>query len=277
MSLTSVSPSHCRRDFNHSVESIRSQEGYCPCVCLVSHRLQTLMAGNTEVGVSFISIFILVYHIFFWVCGLAHSLSWDYAPGVPQGEAANTRASWREKPIGGFVWRHVLKTKRGEDEGRGSIQLASRRSPRGRDEEDAPIEVVRRTRHPSLSQTSPTQSYHGHGPRATSWSRRALAAIAVVVTPISATVAISLLIALVDPLKALFVGLEGGPSWKGPDGKPPLAFVIDTGISMSLPSPTEFSDGRFATESRTNRRDYRPHDFDPFGCIFRSDGRQVRP
>jgi len=110
------------------------------------------------VGISFISIFILIYHIFFWVCGLAHSLSWDYAPGVPQGEAANTRAPWREKPIGGFVWRHVLKTKHDEGESqdsrstdfRAQAGYVDRHSPRVRDEEDVHIEVVRTTPHLSV-------------------------------------------------------------------------------------------------------------------------------
>ena len=247
-------------------------------------------------GISFISIFILVYHIFFWVCGLAHSLSWDYAPGVPQGDAAKIRVPWGEKPIGGFIRRHVLKMKYDEDEGRRSrssdshaqIELATRNSPRARGEQDVSIEVSRRTPHSSvrLSQNSPAQSQHDHEsratpppptqPGATSRSGRVLAAIAVVVTPISAIVAVSLLIALVDPLKALFVSFEGGPSWKGPDGKPPLAFVIDTGFSVPLPSSTKLSDRPLATESQTNRRHHRPHDFDPFGCILRSDGRQAK-
>ena len=204
-------------------------------------------------GISFVSIFILIYHIFFWVCGLAHSLSWDYAPGVPQGEAANVRVIWREKPIGRFLCRHLLRIKYSEDEGRdfrstdphAQIELANH-PPRPRDVENASIEVVQRTPHSSVHshRNSPTRSYH-HGLRAapspptqqavTSRPRRVLTAIAVVVTPISAIVAMSLLIALVDPLKALFVGFEGGASWKGPDGKPPLAFVIDTGSFTPLP------------------------------------------
>lgn len=227
-------------------------------------RLRILMAEYDEVGISFVSIFILVYHIFFWVCGLAHTLSWDYAPGVPQGEAANIRVSWREKPIGGFIWRHVIGIEHREDEGRDSkspdsqtrshiqIELANHRSPRARDqEEEASIEVVRRTPHSSVRsyRGSPAQSHRGHGSQETlpaptptrsevpSRSRRVLAAIAIVVTPISATVAISLFVALVEPLKALFVSFEGGPSWKGPDGHPPLGFVIDTG-SFIPPLPS---------------------------------------
>jgi hypothetical protein len=216
------------------------------------------------VGISFVSIFILIYHIFFFVCGLAHSLSWDFAPGVPQGEAANTRVSWREKPIGGFVWRNLLKITNREsgDPGLGSadsqtrspaqIELASHSS--GARDEEASIEVVRRTPYSS------THSHRDHRsgtipsppaltlPGVPSRSRRVLTAIAVVVTPISSIVAISLLIALVDPLKALFVSFEGGPSWRGPDGKPPLAFIIDTGSSISPSSSAKLSDRPLATK-----------------------------
>ena len=101
----------------------------------------TLTAVYDEVGVSLISIFILIYHIAFWVCGLAHSLSWDYAPGVPQREAANIRVPWREKPIGGFVWRRLQTVTRDEDEGLDSKPAGAR------DEENASIETVRRARH----------------------------------------------------------------------------------------------------------------------------------
>ena len=60
---------------------------------------------------------------------------------------------------------------------------------------------------------------------------RTLRPLAVVVTPVTVAIAVSLPIALVKQLKALFVDIsdQGGPDWKGPDGKPPLAFVIDTG------------------------------------------------
>lgn len=98
-----------------------------------------------------------------------------------------------------------------------------------------------------------------------------------IVTPISATVAISLLIALVGPLKALLVDFEGGPLWEGPDGKPPLAFVIDTGSFTPLSSFTNLPDRPLATESQANRCGHRPNDLDPFGCIFRPDGHQVGP
>lgn len=249
-------------------------------------------------GISFVSIFILIYHIFFWVFGLAHSLSWDYAPDVPQGEAANVRVSWTEKPICGFVLRNMLKIKNRKNDGQdlespgsqtrpvAQIELASIRSFRVPDEE---VSTVRRTLHSSIHscQDSPARSHKDHGsrtippsptltpPRVPSWLKRVLAAIAVLVTPISLTVAISLLIALVDPLKALFVSFEGGPSWKAPDGKPPLAFVIDTGFSISPPPSSKLSDMPLTTKSQTDRCDHRPHDFTPFGCIIRPDGCQA--
>ena len=227
--------------------------------------LKILTGGSDKVGISFASIFILTYHIFFWVCGLAHSLSWDYTPDVPQGEAANVRVSWREKPIGGFVWRHSLRFRHG-GEGSGDarsagshccphsqIELGTRHSSGALCEEDS-IEGVRSTlRSPvCLSQGSPDQPLPCHGSQATPLtpirleapprSRRVLTALGAVVTPISAIVAISLLVALVDPLKALFVSFEGGHSWEGPDGKPPLAFVIDTGSSTPLFILAEFPD-----------------------------------
>lgn len=60
---------------------------------------------------------------------------------------------------------------------------------------------------------------------------RSLRPLKAIVTPVTVAIAISLPIALIQDLKALFVDVssEGGPNWKGPDGKPPLSFIIDTG------------------------------------------------
>lgn len=60
-------------------------------------------------GVSFVSIFVVSYHLVFWVGGAARSLAWDYLPDVPQGAEAEQRCAWYEKPIGGFIARHVLR------------------------------------------------------------------------------------------------------------------------------------------------------------------------
>ena len=275
MSITQSSPFDPKTDTNR--EFVRSPSS-------IKNRILTVKCDG--VGISFVSIFILIYHIFFWVCGLAQSLSWDYAPGVPQGDAANVRVSWREKPIGGFVWRQLLKIANRGNEGSKSpddqtcpqSESASNRSSGARDEE-ASIEVVQSTPHSSAhpphhgSPVIPPASAFAR-PEVPSRSRRLLAAL---VKPISTIVAISLLIALVDPLKALFVSFEGGPSWKGPDGMPPLAFVIDTGSFILSSSSTKLSDRPCATDSQVDRCDRRPHDFIPSGCIVRPDGCQAEP
>ena len=56
--------------------------------------------------------------------------------------------------------------------------------------------------------------------------------VAPLANPIVVSLLISLTVALVPRLKALFVDAtaSGGPAWKGPDGRPPLAFLIDTGM-----------------------------------------------
>jgi len=72
-------------------------------------------------------------------------------------------------------------------------------------------------------------------PSSDSRFKRFLRTLSMFFAPINLVICASLCIALVQPLKALFVDVsaEGGPSWKGPDGKPPLGFLIDTGSSTS--------------------------------------------
>ncbi|KAI1789735.1 auxin efflux carrier [Ganoderma leucocontextum] len=62
-------------------------------------------ASDPALGVSYVSLFSVTYHIVFWICGAASSLVWDYLPEVPQGEEAERRVSWKEKPIGHLVAR----------------------------------------------------------------------------------------------------------------------------------------------------------------------------
>jgi len=61
--------------------------------------------------------------------------------------------------------------------------------------------------------------------------RRTFSLLRVFLTPVTLSLIVSLPIALVKPLKALFVDATdaGGPNWHGPDGRPPLFFFIDTG------------------------------------------------
>jgi hypothetical protein len=192
------------------------------------------------VGVSFVGIFIIVYNIFFFVCGLARSLAWDYAPGIPQGEEAERRVSWREKPIGSLVYRHLL--------GKSPPRPCAISVPQGKvgdtSETDAPTNIggekekvasIKASSQPDGGSTilpvhaRPSSAAESlQNPR----FKLFLQTLSFVFAPINLVIGISLCIALIKPLKALFVDVsaEGGPSWKGPDGKPPLAFVIDTGL-----------------------------------------------
>lgn len=189
-------------------------------------------------GISFIGVFIVVYNIFFFVCGLARSLAWDYAPGVPQGEEAERRVPWREKPIGGLVHRYLLgnsppqpppisapqwevgntsKTDAPTDTGEKSTSISSQP-----DHESTILPVHARPSSPTVSSVK-------------SLLKKLLKTLSQVFVPMNIVIGVSLWIALVQPLKALFVDVsgEGGPSWKGPDGRPPLAFIFDTGSPIS--------------------------------------------
>ena len=74
--------------------------------------------------------------------------------------------------------------------------------------------------------------------------------LSAVCTPVTCTLAVALPIALIDPLKALFVDISdvGGPKFTGPDGRPPLAFLIDTGASSFPPLPPEPSPRALITD-----------------------------
>ncbi|KAJ3712908.1 auxin efflux carrier [Lentinula raphanica] len=258
---------------------------------------------DVELAVSFVSIFIMVYHIFFWVFGAAASLQWDYLPNVPQGEDANRRVPWNEKPIGGLVYRLLCSRSPNSD---GS----SRNTPRklfggkknfasGIDEEhksipedeekcdnmdvspypntleagtaaayqqeqdvDPDVQLARRVsrlstssryqpppvQRPSQFDSSMVSPIHSHNSSATAlplpdpehtskyarylptWLTRTLKSLSVIITPVTIALAISLPVSVIQPLKALFTDAtaSGGPDWTGPDGSPPLNFVMDT-------------------------------------------------
>ncbi|KAK7689417.1 hypothetical protein QCA50_007209 [Cerrena zonata] len=227
---------------------------------------------DPALGVSFVSIFIVAYHLVFWVCGAAHSLSWDYLPGIPQGEAAEQHISWKEKPLGSLFSRFVLGDKPktiSSTKGADVLEIVINEKDKDKDIENMAIDTIRysenlnndlarRTSHISvvsrhtslgprpstdatpLSLPSSSLSEHGTSPtnppethKSTFLSPtlyRIFHPLAAIVNPVTVSLIISLPIALIQPLKALFVDVSniGGPSWKGPDGRPPLAFVIDT-------------------------------------------------
>jgi auxin efflux carrier family protein len=239
------------------------------------------------VGVSFVSIFIVSYHLIFWVLGAAHSLSWDYLPGIPQGDEAERRCSWKEKPFGSLVARYLLREPATSGPKRALAPVISspdlgtkEKSPEelcpvpeqpflgDAVETDPEVQLVRRMSRISalstrarlvpevtpptaaaplpLDAASVTAASIPFIPARTPLPRvllRSLRPLTAIVTPVTVAIAISLPIALIQPLKALFVDVSsvGGPNWKGPDGKPPLAFIIDTGLLIPRPLRTSTS------------------------------------
>ena len=200
------------------------------------------------VGVSYVSIFIVSYHIMFWVIGVAYTLAWDYLPGIPQGEDANRRVSWYEKPMGSVIARYILRKDNeitfppfvkpqatstrpepsfGESSGSATPELD-------------PSSPLLAKSAPSYSQpviyntaTDPTRK-PTHNILRSHRMQRVRQLTLSMFTPITSALYISLPIALVRPLKALFVQVPQSSGdmtviWPAPDGRPPLAFVIDTG------------------------------------------------
>ena len=275
------------------------------------------------------------------MCGAASSLSWDYLPGVPQGEAAERRVSWKEKPVGGLIARALrlpivpsptvpptgiktdeesCSTQSGNEKDEQSmiesvnmdiptivvvaepepasnldVQVTPRTSPApavskirsGRLTIAIPTTPLRPSVPPtplrvsvpptpmrvsvpstpgfatapsspwrggypaspvrSIAATIPIRAVHSihslEDPTVVAaldkyepseprhWILKLLKPLTALLKPVSVSLIISLPIALVTPLKALFVdaSAQGGPNWHGPDGRPPLAFIMDTG------------------------------------------------
>ena len=233
------------------------------------------------------SIFIVAYHIVFWMGGAAHSISWDYQPGVPQGEAAEVHVSWKEKPVGSLIARYILheevpnsfsksetNTIREKDDVEKSVSEKEKGTIPGSaaqsimvseapshseihgansasDIQETPVQLLSASAAPSTVPRVPpptpalsirnvdTQSI---GQRSATLNPptllqkiwRVVRPLRAIVTPVTCTLAVSLPIALIQPLKALFVDVSatGGPHFAGPDGRPPLSFMIDTGTPL---------------------------------------------
>jgi auxin efflux carrier family protein len=219
------------------------------------------------VGVSYVSIFIVCYHITFWVFGGAHSISWDYRPGVPQKEEAERRVPWSQKPIGGWIHRIILRRqvediwKKKTDEVPvqdvekalstatmdastpfpGSVTVASPAIQTEITEVSRQVSRLSRSSHKSEKiqpqEPAPEVPLHTSALHM-ALVQRVLRPLRAAANSITITLVASLIISVVTDLKALFVDVseQGGPTWHGPDGRPPLAFMIDTG-TYSLPLP----------------------------------------
>ncbi|KAH8096605.1 auxin efflux carrier [Cristinia sonorae] len=232
-----------------------SNWGNLPTAVVVSVTQQKPFDPITDpaLGISFVAIFIVSYNLVFWVFGGAHSLSWDYLPGVPQGEEAERHVSWKEKPIGSLVAKYILRqqvvppsrvVKHDElEKGKEAAVEDTTPSPpllqykepiaafeTSPDLTETRVSQISRT--PVSTPTTPSAAPSGPQPTVATHSLlyRIFHPLMALFHPVTMTLLISLPIALVNPLKALFVDVSklGGPNFQGPDGRPPLAFIIDT-------------------------------------------------
>lgn len=96
------------------------------------------------------------------------------------------------------------------------------------------------------------------------WRRRARhVALSFVTTPVTVAIILGLPCAIASPLKSLFVNVEGWTGTRmpnGPDGKPPLAFIMDTtqfigGVSIPSSLMLFFRCQFRPTKSEWNRSD----------------------
>ncbi|KAK0496606.1 auxin efflux carrier [Armillaria luteobubalina] len=279
-----------------------SNWGNLPTAVVLTVTEQKPFDPNTDpqLGVSYVSIFILAYNIIMWIGGAANTLAWDYAPGVPQGDLANVRVSWREKPIAAFFLRSRAKLyarpkdsdcEKAEDEKDAdserdkvlSVTMGKQpESDLGEMETDPEIQLARKTSRLSAKSPRPRRPSAGIStrpragsllppPNASQYSlkelpdtavqspkdpsvtdqrepepaeedekpgrfpslfppflRRTFKPMASLFTPITMSMYIAIPVSLIPQLKALFVEVDGGPYYQGPDGNPPLTFIINT-------------------------------------------------
>jgi auxin efflux carrier family protein len=192
------------------------------------------------VGISFVSIFIVAFNIAFFPCGFGRSIAWDYLPRVPQGKDAEIRYSWREKPLSSRILKVLSFTSKKKANSnstspRNSLSNAINVEPGVREDNNGDEKAENR-----IETTSPTQTVESHEEENCTLKQQIIHRSSyllhtVILNPCTISLIISLPIALVPQLKALFVDISGsgGPNWKGPDGQPPLAFVINTGKQCS--------------------------------------------
>ncbi|KAK0451927.1 hypothetical protein EV421DRAFT_1731698 [Armillaria borealis] len=223
----------------------------------------------------------------------AKTLAWDYAPGVPQGDAANVRVGWREKPVAAFFLRVQAKLfarlkdnsdcEKADDEKETkdkALSIAMGKQPESDLEEmetDPEIQPAHKTLrlfansflsaavsahpctgsilpamnapHPPLRELPDTavqsslvtdeqefepveEEKERLGCLASLFPpllRRMFKPLSSLFTPIMMSMYIAIPISLIPQLKALFVEVDSGPSYHGPDGNPPLTFIITTG------------------------------------------------
>jgi len=200
-----------------------------------------------------------------WIAGGASTLAWDFAPGIPQGDEATIRVSWQQKPIGAIICKLLSRREHAIERPQ---KLSGSAIPEisVEIEADPEIQLVRRMSRASATSTSrpfvsrpvaildppiPTNAHpsihslplhpekqpisepppESSETRSPSLLQRFWSIVGTLFTPITLAMYISLPIALIPALKALFV-LPSSPSvpyyFVAPDGNPPLYFLLNT-------------------------------------------------
>lgn len=170
-------------------------------------------------------------------------------PGEQSLPSLGKRVTYRDMERPGFSALEARRSRRKEGEafstgfggpsGQPLVDLAGplRRTPSARSRQDG-ISVAENVRvsedgdcnHVSGEHHCDDDNDDDHHPSKQTWRRTILKSISGLTTPITLGVILSLPMALVLPLKALFVSV---PGWTGtrmpnaPDGKPPLSFFYD--------------------------------------------------
>ncbi len=265
-----------------------------------------------------------------WICGAAKTLAWDYAPGVPQGDAADVRVGWREKPVAACFLRVKAKLfvrpkdsdcEKADDEkeakDRGLLVTMGKQPENDlrEIETDPEIQSARKTSgsfanffpsatvgarsrtdsmlpatnasHPPLRELLDTavqslsvtdeqelelvdEEEVRPGRLASLFPpllRRTFKPLSSLFTPITISMYIAVPISLIPQLKALFVEVDGGPSYRSPDGNPPLTFIITTGKFLMC----IFWSNGYLVRSRVRWKHECPVDPHSIGCFIRTD------
>ncbi|KAL8292621.1 hypothetical protein RQP46_001233 [Phenoliferia psychrophenolica] len=205
-------------------------------------------ATDPSLGIAYIAIFILIMSLSFYGTGLYRICAWDYLDGLePTPPTLRLRLARKEDERRDVDDQDVVAEMKTGDPEKGSAALKPTFSRIQRMESShAEIESLafdspktNREKTEGSGNSSPetlvATDVERHDsapapPRHLLFLRGLRNALSGLVTPITLGVLISLPISLIDPLKALFVSVDG---WTGskmpnaPDGQPPLSFFYD--------------------------------------------------
>lgn len=184
---------------------------------------------DAALAVSYIFAFVLTMNTLFFACGLSRIIVWDYRSDTPHGKDAEVHLSWTEKPLFIAIKKlarsgkpQVVELPKSEN-----LDLAiTIESPSDENEARAELDKSELTEAGPALEKRPTQIPLQS--RLTKYKLVARNATAAFVTAPNVALVFSIVIAVIDPIRALFTPTTGY-SFHGPTGDAPLAFVIQTG------------------------------------------------